>query len=266
MTRGYYCLVQYCPDPGRLEGVNFGVLVYCPEFGTAGVRTQTHVHRVRRAFGRKISAKRYERLRRGFEIRFLREARKFRGLDDLQRFVGLEANDIHITEPRPVAVESLDRQLGELMNALVDDARDEQQKASVRDRLDAEFSKPEFHDLIAYNVEVHLPTIHSSLKLPYGFQNGCYHVIQPVHFQRESAAEVVARAGRYRFESELISQKDMQLVVVAEFPSGDKATPAIVERLLREKDADFYRLDEIDSLLKTIRETAKPISPPDALG
>jgi len=24
--RGYYCLIQYCPDPGRLEAANVGVV------------------------------------------------------------------------------------------------------------------------------------------------------------------------------------------------------------------------------------------------
>ena len=29
--RGYYSIVQYCPDPSRLEAVNIGVALFCPE-------------------------------------------------------------------------------------------------------------------------------------------------------------------------------------------------------------------------------------------
>jgi len=27
-TRGYYCIIQYCPDLGRLEAANIGVLLF----------------------------------------------------------------------------------------------------------------------------------------------------------------------------------------------------------------------------------------------
>ncbi len=30
-TRGYYCLIQYSPDPSRLEAANVGVVLFCPK-------------------------------------------------------------------------------------------------------------------------------------------------------------------------------------------------------------------------------------------
>lgn len=30
-TKGYYSIVQYCPDPSRLEAVNIGLALFCPE-------------------------------------------------------------------------------------------------------------------------------------------------------------------------------------------------------------------------------------------
>jgi len=30
-TRGYYWIIQYCPDLGRLEAANIGVLLFCPD-------------------------------------------------------------------------------------------------------------------------------------------------------------------------------------------------------------------------------------------
>ena len=32
-SRGYYCIIQYCPDLGRLEAANIGVLLFCPDRG-----------------------------------------------------------------------------------------------------------------------------------------------------------------------------------------------------------------------------------------
>lgn len=31
--RGHYSMIHYCPDPGRAESVNVGVLVFCPTTG-----------------------------------------------------------------------------------------------------------------------------------------------------------------------------------------------------------------------------------------
>ncbi len=37
--RGYYSLIQFCPNPSRAEAVNLGVLLFCPEAGFIGART-----------------------------------------------------------------------------------------------------------------------------------------------------------------------------------------------------------------------------------
>jgi hypothetical protein len=263
MTRGYYSLVQYCPDFGRLEGVNLGVVLYCPETKYFGVRTVTSIHRIHRVFGkRSLSAERFERLRRSFEIRAERAAKGFSSVEDLKAFIGEQANGILVTEPRPVAVETPGVQLAELFGMLVEAVQKAKRIVGVKEKLATEFAKPEFENLVEHDVSIHLPAIRSSLVLPYGFQNGKYHVIQPVQFQRETAAEVVARTGRYRFESELIAEAEKQLVVVAEFPKGDNETPQLVERLLREKDAEFYEASRIEDLLQVIRTTAKPLDKP----
>ena len=46
-SKGCYSLIQYCPDLGRLEAANVGVLLFCPEphFLKAQLR---HPPRVRR--------------------------------------------------------------------------------------------------------------------------------------------------------------------------------------------------------------------------
>ena len=31
--KGYYSVIQYCPDLGRFEAANMGVLLFCPESG-----------------------------------------------------------------------------------------------------------------------------------------------------------------------------------------------------------------------------------------
>ena len=36
--KGYYSLIQFCPDPSRLEGINIGVLVF-PRQPQTGIST-----------------------------------------------------------------------------------------------------------------------------------------------------------------------------------------------------------------------------------
>ena len=51
-TRGYYSIIQYCPDPSRLEAINIGVALYCPELGYLRARFGRRKTRVRQLFGK----------------------------------------------------------------------------------------------------------------------------------------------------------------------------------------------------------------------
>jgi hypothetical protein len=47
----YYSIIQYCPDRGRAEAANVGILVLCPALGFVNARTAAGNDRVRRFFG-----------------------------------------------------------------------------------------------------------------------------------------------------------------------------------------------------------------------
>ena len=50
-TKGYYSLVQYCPDVARQEAANVGVVLFCPELAFLEARLASSNHRIRRFFG-----------------------------------------------------------------------------------------------------------------------------------------------------------------------------------------------------------------------
>ena len=52
ITKGYYSLIQFCPDPSRLEGVNIGVLLFSPENGKLKFRLTENNRRIRKVFGK----------------------------------------------------------------------------------------------------------------------------------------------------------------------------------------------------------------------
>ena len=49
--KGYFSLIQYCPDTARREAANVGVMLLCPEAGFLDIKMATTNHRVRRFFG-----------------------------------------------------------------------------------------------------------------------------------------------------------------------------------------------------------------------
>jgi len=66
--RGYYSIVQYCPDPSRLEAVNIGLALFCPECSFLKVRFGRRKTRVDQLFGKQdwgLSKVRRRRLTRG---------------------------------------------------------------------------------------------------------------------------------------------------------------------------------------------------------
>ena len=50
-SKGYYSLIQYCPDLARLEAANIGVILFCPERGFLRAKTAQGNDRIRRFFG-----------------------------------------------------------------------------------------------------------------------------------------------------------------------------------------------------------------------
>src|SRR5438046_2093048 len=104
-VKGYYSLIQYCPDLSRLEAANVGVLLFCPEPHFIDARTASSNQRVRRFFG--SDDRDWDRIneaKAAIEDRLKAEGEHFRTLEDLERFIGTRANEIQLTPPRPIKV------------------------------------------------------------------------------------------------------------------------------------------------------------------
>ncbi len=51
MKDGYYSLIQYCPEPRRMEFVNIGLILVCPALSFLGGMVVGHNNRIKRFFG-----------------------------------------------------------------------------------------------------------------------------------------------------------------------------------------------------------------------
>ena len=55
--KGYYSLIQFCPDASRQETVNLGVLLFCPASGFLDAKTSSNTRRAEKLVGRRQLAR-----------------------------------------------------------------------------------------------------------------------------------------------------------------------------------------------------------------
>ncbi len=267
MKVGYYSLIQYCPDPGKLEAANVGVALFDPasrqfDFKTVGVR------RVHTFFGRgQIGSDQFADLMSSFAVRLKRAGKSFATADEVGTFADALAGEIVMSPPRPVAIDLFDSRLTDLATKLIgwhkrpiadSDGR------SVRSRLTSEFKKPAYQKLVQQNVRVTLPSFDQNLVMPYGYQNGRYNFIKPVNFATPGNDGLLEKTGVISLKAEELYATNgphglMQLVVVADFKPSQESVKQHVRRTLEKAHAKFYTAESLPQLLAEIREHAKPL-------
>ena len=120
MGRGYFSLIQYCPDLSRLEAANIGVVLFCPERRFLAAKAAAGKDRIARFFGREsFDADRLNVAKRAFENSLRNQTDGLRTLEDFQRFIDTRGNDLVLTPPRSVKVTDPERDLAQLFSELV---------------------------------------------------------------------------------------------------------------------------------------------------
>ena len=97
-AKGYYSVIQYCPDRSRMEAANIGVVLLCPAQGFIQARTAASNDRIAKFFGRQSFDKsRLIEAKRSIERRMEVDRDSFRTPEDLVRFMDTRGNDILLT-------------------------------------------------------------------------------------------------------------------------------------------------------------------------
>jgi hypothetical protein len=117
--RGYYSLIQFCPDLSRLETVNVGVVLFCPEIRFIEARMSSNSDRARRLFGQDVQSDRLRHAKAAMEARFRSDRKSFREVADLERFAQTRANDLLMTPPRPIKVLTPEAEIEALFKEMV---------------------------------------------------------------------------------------------------------------------------------------------------
>ena len=265
-SKGYYCIIQYCPDLSRLEAANIGVVLFCPERMFLESRTARDNARIRHFFG---SAghdwKRVSSFKLGIEERLKLENRSIKTIEDLETFIATRGNEFQITPPRPMKVRDPAKELDELFQELVGGQHRAQRRQSLPRYIGRKFDDAGLQRKLKRDLSVHVPVFERQVHIPYGYQNGRFNLIQPVRFESRDPAQAEVTACRYAVEGQSLHENpdpqlgDLQLVVVGKFPRKQSESKAHVNRVLEEHDVRLVALDELSYLIDEIRRTAREI-------
>ncbi|HLK59726.1 MAG TPA: DUF3037 domain-containing protein [Chthonomonadaceae bacterium] len=120
--RGYYSIIQYCPDAARAEVANVGVVLFCPECKFLDARVSERNDRIARFFGRRsFDPEQVNNAKQALVNRLRVERDYFLTPEDLTHFAQTRANEIVLTLPRPMQVEDPVSDLNALFLELVND-------------------------------------------------------------------------------------------------------------------------------------------------
>lgn len=268
--KGYYSLIQYCPDSSRLEAANIGVLLFCPEIKFLKARISEPEARIRQFFGmRKDDDRKINALKKAIEERLKREQDWFKDLHDLEAFISTRANALQITLPRPMKVQDPERELEELFEELV---RKPVKKGlreispglkPIREALSQTFADPEVKRRLRERITVEVPALRRPLTVPYGFQNGAFNLIQPVSFPAKQRDALVNRACVLAVEGHSIATHrhpefgDLRLVVVGQISPEQRESESTVRDIFAENDVRYFSVAELPVLRQEIVATAE---------
>lgn len=262
--RGYYSLIQYCPNLSRMEAVNVGVVLFCPEAGFIEARTTAGNDKPCRMFRREnVNLDNLNAAKKAIEERFKTDRQAFKEVGDLERFANTRANELLLTAPRPVKVFEPERELDGLFKELVGGRSRSDPKLPVHPELDKLFRSLSTQKRADLDYEVQIPVIGRILKVPYVYRNGIRNLVKPQVFPIDER-RATDSGMRLALEGNLLkrhtanSDEASKLIVIVSF-EGKEETKRIRNRLttlFSEFEVESVGRDAIPAFLKKVEKEA----------
>jgi hypothetical protein len=266
-TTGYYSIIQYCPDPSRLEAANVGVLLFSPKHLFLKAQTARDNRRIRQFFGSEgHDWQRINSFKHGIEERIEVESQTIRTLTDLEQFIAKRANRLQFTPPRPMRVTDPEKDLNQLFRELVGGRPRSEQPTNFRKYLGKQFARAGIIRKLRTDIQVIVPAFNRRVEVPFGYQNGRFNLIQPARFRATEPAQVIPTACRYAVEGRSLFEHpdaelgELQLVVLGQFPSTSPESKRVVRQILTENNVLLYSANELDRLIDEIRRTGRDLN------
>lgn len=259
-TRGYYSLIQYCPDLGRLESANIGVLLFCPECNFLQAKTARDNARIIKFFGSKgHDWRQINSFKRGIEERVVKESQGIQNLDDLRHFIALRANAIQITPPRTIKVYDPTEALEKLFLEFMGEPSRRKSTRGLQRQIQDRLVKAGLESKIETDITVSVPVFKKEVHVPFGYQNGAFNLLSPVTFEAKSPEASLNQACRYAVLGEYVNETEhpeygpQQFCVVGQFRPKDRETRAGVQAIFEKHGVKLFRADRLNGLIHEIQ-------------
>ncbi len=267
MARGFYSVVQYCPDRFRAEAVNVGLVLLCLDPHTVRVKMTSNHDRVRKLFAvGRPELKNLTLATQGLKSRIENSAGEFRTAEDLAAFAASRANDLRLTEPRLAKMENIDNDIERLFFDLVT----EQPTKVLAQQAPAEVLPPTLGEVFYRLVQerriwkpgtIKVPIYKREMEIPYAYKNGVVNLVKPHVFPATKRAET--QAAMLAVNGDLIKRHSIdgekhQLIVVStqETPKQAQEVDEHVEPLFKEYGVRLIRPDDAAAFASEVEKSA----------
>ena len=264
--RGYYSLIQFCPDASRLEAVNVGVVLFCPRAGFLKARTSNSSRRAEQLVGRgQLERETLRAAKEAIERRLEADRASFQNLEDLERFVNTRANWLKLTHARPVKVFDPEQELENLYEELVGGKSLRRAKAEKQELF------PDLHDTFVrlnsqgraqLDLRITVPVLERSLDVPYAFQNGRLNLVKPQRFSGQEGRSMDT-AMRLALEGDLVKRhgteehRDARLIVLSSFAEPENgALVSRIDSLFSEYGVETVAKDQVAVFVARVEQEA----------
>jgi hypothetical protein len=185
MTNGYYCLIQYCPDFGRAEAANVGLVLFQPEPRAVAVRIVDDAKPAARRLGRPELSQSVLEDARAMHYRLQREP--FRSVEDLERFVRTRGNQIQMTAPRWMRIEAIERDADSMFEELVGPTVTPPPTVKEIPLLRRTFTDlaARMPDRVSLGREFHVAHLGFTIRPDYAYQNTILHLVHEMPKSRD---------------------------------------------------------------------------------
>lgn len=267
MAKGFYSVIQYCPDRFRAEGVNVGLVLLCLEPHALRVQMTQKFDRVRKLFG--ISKSDLNSLKFAIEAmksRIESATDGWRTPDEFAAFAGSRANDLRLTEPRLAKIADIDADFKRLFSELVDvhttaSLAVESPAEVLPPRLSEVFYKLQQEQKIWRPGQFTVPVFKTKLDIPYAYQNGVVNLIKPQVFSATKQAET--QAAKLAVNGDLIQRNPIngehhKLIIVSTQETSEQAKEIDehMEPLFKAYGVRLIRPGNADAFAKEVEQNA----------
>jgi hypothetical protein len=258
-TRGFFSVIQFCPDLDRGEFANVGVVLAIPQNGVLEIRMSDDNEGPKQRFGTDAFDDTLLTIaKKGIEGRLREEGLRWSSAEDLLRFGRKEGNSVTLSVPKVMLVENARAEADELYDRLVR-VEPVRRRRLAAPNLAAVFDSRLRDVPLIRDYQVDLPEI-GTWKVPYAYQNGALNLIRPEAFSESSAEnkgnDLAVKGRIIRLHSEAAGKLQKLIVVGAFDAHAPEDLKRRIEFFLRECDARLVREEHLDEFVEEIRREA----------